>query len=76
MQVGKIIIAGLTGITALGLGEVIEKGLGTILPALSVIQIPLLGSLANIIGIFMGAIISGIIGAVAIYFIQKAIEKK
>lgn len=76
MQVGKIIVAGLTGITALGLGEVIEKGLGTILPALSVIKIPLLGSLANIIGIFMGAIISGIIGAVAIYFIQKAIEKK
>lgn len=76
MQVGKIIIAGLTGITALGLGEVIEKGLGTILPALSVIQIPLLGSLANIIGIFMGAIVSGIIGAVAIHFIQKVIEKK
>lgn len=76
MQVGKIIVAGLTGITALGLGEVIEKGLGTILPALSVIQIPLLGSLANIIGIFMGAIISGIIGAVAIHFIQKVIEKK
>ena len=76
MQVGKIIIAGLTGIVALGLGEVIEKGLGTILPALSLIQIPLLGSLANIIGIFMGAVVSGIIGAIAIHFIQKAIEKK
>lgn len=76
MQVGKIIITGLTGIVALGLGEVIEKGLEIILPALSLIQIPLLGSLANIIGIFMGAIVSGIIGAIAIHFIQKTIEKK
>lgn len=76
MQVGKIIIAGLTGITALGLGEVIEKGLGTILPALSVIQIPLLGSLANIIGIFMGAIVSGIIGAIAINLIEKMIKRQ
>ena len=76
MQVGKIIIVGLTGIAALELSEIIEKGLGTILPALSLIQIPLLGSLANIIGIFMGAVVSGIIGAIAINLIERMIKRQ
>ncbi|WP_338981762.1 hypothetical protein [Fusobacterium polymorphum] len=40
------------------------------------IEIPLLGSLANIIGIFMGASISGVIGAIAINYIQSKLEKK
>lgn len=40
------------------------------------IEIPLLGSLANIIGIFIGASISGVIGAIAINYIQKKLEKK
>ena len=76
MQVGKIIIVGLTGIAALELSEIIEKGLGTILPALSLIQIPLLGSLANIIGIFIGAVVSGIIGAIAINLIERMIKRQ
>ena len=73
MEVGKIIIAGLTGIGALVLGDVIEKGLMTI--PIFAIQIPLIGSLANILGIFFGAIIAGIIGAIAINFIQVQVEK-
>lgn len=73
MEVGKIIIAGLTGIGALVLGDVIEKGLMTI--PIFAIQIPLIGSLANVLGIFFGAIIAGIIGAIAINFIQVQVEK-
>lgn len=40
------------------------------------IQIPLLGSLANILGIFFGAVIAGIIGAIALNLIDHAIAKK
>lgn len=73
MEVGKIIIAGLTGGGALLLGEVIEKGLMTI-PVFA-FEIPLLGSLANMLGIFLGAVVAGIIGAIAINLITKQIEK-
>ncbi|OHW62292.1 hypothetical protein EUAN_13620 [Andreesenia angusta] len=74
LETGKIITAGLSATGAIVLGEVIEKGLMTI-PVLA-INIPLLGSLANILGIFMGATVSGIIGAIAINLIEKAIEKQ
>lgn len=71
MEVGKIIIAGLTGAGALLLGEAIEKGLMAI--PIFAVQIPLLGSLANILGFFFGAVVSGIIGAIAINLIGKQI---
>lgn len=74
MEVGKIIIAGLTGTGALILGEVIEKGLMTI--PIFAVEIPLLGSLANILGIFLGAVVAGIIGAIAINLLDKLISKK
>lgn len=73
MEVGMIVIAGMTGIGAMLLGEVIEKGLMTI--PIFVVEIPLLGSLANILGIFLGAVVAGIIGAIAINIIEKQIEK-
>lgn len=73
LETGKIIIAGLTGAGALVLGEVIEKGLMTI--PIFAVEIPLIGSLANILGIFFGAVVAGIIGAIAINFIEKRIEK-
>lgn len=73
-EIGKIVMVGLSGVGALALGEVIEKTLMTI-PVFAV-EIPLLGSLANIVGIFMGAVVAGIIGAIAINLIDKAIEKK
>ncbi len=73
MEVGKIVIAGMTGIGAMLLGEVIEKSLMTI--PIFAVEIPLLGSLANILGIFLGAVVAGIIGAIAINIIEKQIEK-
>ena len=74
MEVGKIIMAGLTGAGALLLGEVIEKGLMAI--PIFAFEIPLLGSLANILGILLGAVVAGIIGAVAINLLDKLIAKK
>lgn len=73
-EVGKILIAGLSSAGAIVLGEVIEKGLMAI-PVFAV-EIPLLGSLANILGIFMSALTSGIVGALAINMIDKVVAKK
>lgn len=73
LETGKIIIAGLTGTGALLIGEVIEKGLMSI-PIFN-IEIPLIGSLANVLGVFFGAVVAGIIGAIAINLIEKRIEK-
>lgn len=74
LKVGEIVVAGLTAVGAITLGEVIEKGLETI--PIFKFEIPLFGSLANIIGIFMGAVVSGIIGALAIDIINRMIAKK
>lgn len=77
LEVGKIVMAGLTAAGAIVLGEVIEKALIAIPGAGAVFafEIPLLGSLANILGIFLGAIVAGIIGAIAINQIDKSIAK-
>lgn len=74
MEVGKIIIAGASAASAMALGEAIEVGLSAI-PFMAV-EIPLLGSLANIIGIFMGGLVAGLIGAIAINMIDKAVAKR
>jgi hypothetical protein len=74
MEIGKILIAGTTAVGAIALGEAIEKGLFAI-PVFA-IEIPLFGSLASIVGLFMGALISGIIGALAIELINRLIAKK
>ena len=74
LEVGKIVIASITAGGAILLSEVIEKSLMTI-PAFA-FQIPLLGSLANILGIFFGAIVSGIIGAIALNLIDRLLAKK
>lgn len=71
MEVGKIVITGATVIGATLLGEAIEKGL---MPIFAV-EIPLLGSLASILGIFFGSVVAGIIGAIAINIIEKQIER-
>lgn len=73
LEAGKIIVAGLSGIGAIILGEVIEKGL---ISMGLVIQIPLLGSLASIIGLFVGAIVSGIVGALVLRWIDKLIANR
>lgn len=74
MEVGKIVVAGLTAGSAIVLSEVIEKGLMTI-PVFAW-EIPMFGSLANIIGMFSGALVSGLIGALALNVIDRLISNQ
>lgn len=74
MEVSKIVIIGLTAGGAIVLSEVIAKGLMTI-PGFGV-EDPLIGSLANIIGMFLGALVSGLIGALALNVIDRLISKR
>jgi len=73
LEVGKIVIVGLTAGGAIVLSETIE-GLMTV-PGLD-FNIPMLGSIASILGIFLGAVVAGIIGAIALNMIDKAIANK
>jgi|SRR5680860_217909 len=74
LETGKIVIAGLSAAGAIVLGEVIEKGLMSV-PVFA-FEIPILGSLASLIGLFMGGLVAGIVGAVAMSLIDKAVAKQ
>ena len=74
-QVGKIITAGLVAGGAIFLGELFEKLLLSSVPGMQ-IKLPLLGTLANVIGMFLASLASGLIGAIIINFIDKFIAKK
>ena len=74
MEIGKIVIVTLTAGGALLLGDLIEKKL-SLIPVFS-IEIPLIGSLASILGLFFGAVGAGIIGAILLNYIDKKIAKK
>lgn len=73
-QVGKIITAGLVAGGAIFLGELFEKGLLSV-PGMQ-IELPLIGSLANVIGMFLASLVSGLVGAIIINLIDKFIAKK
>jgi len=73
-QVGKIVTAGLTVGSAIVLGEVFEKFLLTV-PGMQ-ITLPLLGTLANLIGLFLGSLVSGLVGAIVMNLIDRFIAKK
>lgn len=77
VAISQMIVTALTGIGAIALGQTITVGLSTV-PALA-FEIPLLGSLASIIGIFLGATIAGVIGAIIINklndMLAKSVEK-
>ena len=74
MEIGKIVIVTLTAGGALLLGDLIEKKI-SLIPVFS-IEIPLIGSLASILGLFFGAVGAGIIGAILLNYIDKKIAKK
>lgn len=73
-QVGKIITAGLVAGGAIFLGETFETVLMSV-PGMQ-IQIPLLGTLANVFGMFFASLVSGLVGAIVINLIDKLIAKK
>ena len=73
IEVGRIVIVGLSAAGAIVLSEAIEKALSSI--PFFALGIPVIGSLANIFGIFLGALISGIIGALALRMIDSIAAK-
>ncbi|WP_455543483.1 hypothetical protein [Intestinibacter sp.] len=73
-QVGKIVTTGLVAGGTIFLGEVFEKYLLSV-PGMQ-IELPLLGTLANIIGMFLASLVSGLVGAIIINLIDKFIAKK
>lgn len=75
-EVGKIIVAGLTAMGAIFGGELIEKALIVGFPVLETIKIPLLGSLANVMGLFFASMIAGVVGAIILNLIDRAIAKQ
>ena len=74
LEVGKILVAGLSVAGAIALNEVIENALLSV--PFFALQIPLLGTVASIISSFFCAIVMGIIGALAIRLIDKFIANK
>lgn len=74
LNVGKIVTTGLAAGGTILLSQVIEKSLMTI-PVLA-FEIPLLGSLANLIGGFSGALVCGLIGALALNMIDRMIAER
>ena len=75
LEVGKIIVAGLTATGAIVVGEVLGASLTASFPVLA-ISIPLLGTIGSVIGTFMGATLSGIIGAFVLKLIDQQIANK
>ena len=73
VAISQMIVTALTGMGAIALGQTITVGLSTV-PALA-FEIPLLGSLASIIGIFLGATIAGVIGAIIVNKLNKMLSK-
>ena len=75
LDIGKIIVAGVTAAGAIVLSSAIGATLLSIFPPLGV-EIPLLGSLSGLIGTFMGATVAGIVGAFVLKLIDKMIVDK
>jgi len=72
LEIGKIVVAGLSATGAIVLGETLGASLTASFPVLA-ISIPLLGTIGGLIGTFMGATLSGIIGAFALKIIDQQI---
>ena len=75
LEIGKIIVAGVTAAGAIVLSSAIGATLLSIFPPLGV-EIPLLGSLSGLIGTFMGATVAGIVGAFVLKLIDQMIGDK
>lgn len=75
LEIGKIVVAGLTATGAILVGEALGASLTASFPVLA-ISIPLLGTIGSVIGTFMGATLSGIIGAFVLKMIDQQIVNK
>ena len=75
LEIGKIVVAGLSATGAIALGETLGASLTASFPVLA-ISIPLLGTIGGLVGTFMGATLSGIIGAFVLKMIDQQIVNK
>ena len=75
LEIGKIVVAGLSATGAIVLGETLGASLTASFPVLAT-SIPLLGTIGGLIGTFMGATLSGIIGAFVLKMIDQQIVNK
>ncbi len=75
LEIGKIVVAGLSATGAIVLGETLGASLTASFPVLA-ISIPLWGTIGGLIGTFMGATLSGIIGAFVLKMIDQQIVDK
>ena len=73
-HISKIITSGLVAVGALFLGEYFEQFLNKI-PGMT-FEIKLLGTLANILGMFFASLLTGILGAIIINGLDQFISKK
>ena len=73
-HISKIITSALVGIGAMFLGEYFEKYLLTI-PGMD-FKIKLLGTIANILGMFLASLLTGILGAIIINGLDGFISRK
>jgi len=73
-HISKIITSALVGVGAMFLGEYFEKYLLTISGMQT--SIPLLGTLANILGMFLASLLTGILGAIIINGLDGFISRK
>lgn len=73
-HISKIITSGLVAVGAMFLGEYFEKYLLTISGMQTLI--PLLGTIANILGMFLASLLTGILGAVIINRLDQFISRK
>lgn len=73
-HISKIITSGLVAVGAMFLGEIIEKYLLTI-PVMQT-PIPFLGTIANILGMFLASLLTGILGAIIINGLDGFISRK
>ena len=72
-EIGKIVVVGMSAAGALLLSDVVEKDLMAIPPL--AIEIPILGSLASFLGLAISGLLSGLLGAIVINFIDRFITK-
>ena len=75
LEIGKIVVTGLSATGAIVVGEALGASLTASFPVLA-ISIPLLGTIGSVIGTFMGATLSGIIGAFVLKMIDQQIVNK
>lgn len=73
-QVGKILVATITGGAAIALGGIFEGALMNV--PIFAIQIPIIGTLANVVGVFLSSLLSGVVGAIIINLIDKWLADK